>query len=197
MLQLRKGTAVLVTGTPGTGKTTIGRLLARSLNADYLNPATLFRREKRDSEYDENRKARILPPTRLRDLLRSVAGSTNRGLIIDSHITFEIGPSPRVERTVVLRCNPVVLERRLKRKRWSKRKISENVLAEILDICLWEAVENYGWRKVSEIDTTNSNAEEVVRQAIRAIRRRRIQKRPRVHWLSALRHQGMLEHYLM
>jgi len=195
--ELEKGTAILVTGTPGTGKTTISRLLAKALRAKYLNPDKLITDEGTDYGYDENRRTRIACLKRLRSSLGSLARRTARALIIDSHMAFKIGPSPRLERAIVLRCNPTVLEGRLKGKHWSKRKIRENLQAEILDICLWDAVENYGWKRTSEIDTTSKSPREVAELAIRALDQRQLQKQPKVRWLSTLKRQRLLAAYLM
>jgi adenylate kinase len=195
--ELKKGRAILVTGTPGTGKTTVSRLLAKAVHAKYVNPEILLPRKGIDYTYDERRKTRIVSIRRLRSSLASLAGRTDRGLIIDSHIAFKITSSPRLQRVIVLRCNPAVLERRLKRKHWSKRKISENVLAEILDICLWNAVQNYGWRRISEIDTTDKRPSRVLQLAIRALKERKVRKQPKARWLSSLKHQRLLTHYLV
>ena len=195
--ELKKGRAILVTGTPGTGKTTVSRLLAKAVHAKHVNPEILLPRKGIDYTYDESRKTRIVSIRRLRSSLASLAGRTDRGLIIDSHIAFKITSSPRLERVIVLRCNPAVLEPRLKRKHWSKRKISENVLAEILDICLWNAVQNYGWRRISEIDTTDKRPSRVLQLAIRALKERKVRKQPKARWLSSLKHQRLLTHYLV
>jgi adenylate kinase len=195
--ELKKGRAILVTGTPGTGKTTVSRLLAKAVHAKYVNPGILLPRKGIDYAYDERRKTRIVSIRRLRSSLATLAGRTDRGLIIDSHIAFKITSSPRLQRVIVLRCNPALLEQRLKRKHWSKRKISENVLAEILDICLWDAVQNYGWRRISEIDTSDKRPSHVLQLAIRALKRRGVRKQPKAQWLSSLRHQRLLTHYLV
>jgi len=67
--ELRKGTAVLITGTPGTGKTTVSRLLATELRACYVNPKNLLRRKSIDYAYDEKRRTRTVSLARLRKAL--------------------------------------------------------------------------------------------------------------------------------
>jgi len=195
--ELEKGRAILVTGTPGTGKTTISRLLAKTVQAKYVNPEILLPRKGIEYAYDKTRNTRMVSIRRLRSSLASLAGRTDRGLIIDSHIAFKITSSPKLERVIVLRCNPAVLERRLKRKHWSRRKIRENVLAEILDICLWDAVQDYGWRRISEIDTTYKSPGRVLRLAIRALKQKKVRKEPKAQWLSGPKHQRLLMHYLV
>jgi adenylate kinase len=194
--ELTKGTAILITGTPGTGKTTISRLLATELRACYVNPKVLLRREEVDYTCDEKRKTRTVSLKRLRNRLSERAARTDHGLVIDSHIALETGPLPRLVRAIVLRCDPIVLERRLERKRWSKSKIGENLQAEILDICLWDAVENCGWRKIMEIDTTEKAPSRVIQLIMRDMHKKRIQRQPKVDWLLSLKRKGILARYL-
>ena len=196
MPELRKGTAVFITGTPGTGKTTTSRILATELGARYVEPKILLRRKGLDYVYDQKRKTRIVSLRRLRNAIYERAARTDHGLVIDSHIPLETGPFPRLLRVIVLRCDPIVLERRLERKRWSKPKIGENLQAEILDICLWDAVKNHGWNKILEIDTTEKAPGQVVRLIMRDLCKRRVQKQPKVNWLSNMKRKGILIRYL-
>jgi adenylate kinase len=115
--------------------------------------------------------------------------------VIDSHIAPEIGTLPKLVRAIVLRCDPIVLQRRLEHKRWSKSKISENLQAEILDICLWAAVQNYGWEKITEIDTTQKTPRHIVQLIMKDMHKKRIQKQPRVNWLLSLKRKGVLASY--
>jgi len=193
--ELRKGTAVLITGTPGTGKTTVSRLLATELRACYVEPNLLLRRKGTDYTYDEKRKTRIVSLKRLHIALRKRAARANHGLVVDSHVALEAGRLPRLFRAIVLRCNPMVLERRLERKRWSRSKIRENIQAEILDICLWEAVKNYGWNRILEIDTTEEAPRHVVQLIMKDLCKKRIQNQPTVNWLSDLKRKGILARY--
>jgi adenylate kinase len=193
--ELKKGTAILVTGTPGTGKTTVSRLLAKALRAHYVNPGTLLKREGTDYTYDENRKTRIVSLKRMRISLTELARRVDRGMVVDSHVPLRI-TSSRLVRVIVLRCHPKILEQRLSRKRWPKRKTSENLQAEILDICLWDAVQNYGWKRIVEIDTTAVQPCCVVETAIRALKQKGIQREPNVDWLMALRRHHVLTKYL-
>jgi adenylate kinase len=194
--ELRKGAALLITGTPGTGKTTISRILATELRACYVEPKILLRSKGIDYVYDEKRKTRIVSLKTLRNALCERAARADHGLVIDSHIVLEAGPLPTLVRVIVLRCDPIVLERRLERKRWSKPKIGENLQAEILDICLWDAVKNYGWDKILEIDTTEKAPRQAVQSIMKNLCKKRIQKQPKVNWMSDLKRKGILTRYL-
>jgi adenylate kinase len=193
---LKKGTAVLITGTPGTGKTTVSRLLATELRGCYVELNILLKRKGIDYTYDEKRKTHIVSVKRLHFALRKAAARADHGLVIDSHVALGPGRLPKVVRAVVLRCNPTILEQRLERKRWSKSKIRENLQGEILDICLWDAVKNYGWNTILEIDTTKKTPRHVVQLIMKNLYKKRIQNQPTVHWLSDLKRKAILARYL-
>jgi adenylate kinase len=59
------------------------------------------------------------------------------------------------DRTVVLRCRPDVLRRRLESRGYRPGKIDENVEAEALDVILIETLEEQSPSSVLEIDTTD------------------------------------------
>ena len=63
------------------------------------------------------------------------------GIIIDSHLSHYL-PNKYVDLCVVTKCDLKVLEKRLKKKEYSKEKIRENLDTEIFDICLNEAKES-------------------------------------------------------
>jgi len=194
--ELKKGSVIFVTGTPGTGKTTVSRALAKAIHARYVGPAELLKHGDIKLKYDRKRRTRIVSPRTLRNAVASQAKRVNLGLVIDSHIIFELPSSMRIERAFVLRCRPDSLEERLKHKHWMRQKIRENSQAEILDICLWDAIDNYGSKKVSEIDTTEMRPIEVVKLALRQLNRRRARTQHKVDWLSTLENEGKLDYYV-
>ncbi len=83
---------------------------------------------------------------------------------------------------MVLRLDPTILYRRLRRRGWTRRKAWENVESEVIDVCLFDAAQAVGIGKVFEINTTSKVASRVLREAMEIIagtgRRGR-----RVNWL--------------
>jgi adenylate kinase len=195
-LILGKRKVVVITGTPGTGKTTISRMIARTLKASFIDLEHLTREERMHCRYDDERKTRIVPVSRLRVAIRKQAARADRGLVIDSHISLSIGPPLTLVNAIVLRCDPLILAQRLERRRWSKSKIKENLQAEILDICLWDAVKEYEWGKIREIDTSGKTPNHVMRQVMKSLSERRSRQKPEVDWMSALKRRRILDRYL-
>jgi len=75
--------------------------------------------------------------------------------IVEGHLSHLLNP----EIAIVLRCNPLVIKKRLLERGWSYEKVMENVEAELIDVILVEALQNC--EKVYEIDVTEMSIEEV------------------------------------
>lgn len=142
-----------VTGTPGTGKTTVARALADELDAAYFD-VTQEVREGASSGYDEDRGVPVADTEALCEAV------PEEDVVIDGHIAHLLEP----DAVVVLRCAPDVLRGRLEERDWSDEKVHENVESEALDIVLAEAVE--GDAPVYEFDTTEPTPEETVEEVV-------------------------------
>jgi len=74
-----------------------------------------------------------------------------KGMIIDSHLSHYL-PKKYVDLCIITKCSDLKkLEKRLKKRKYSKVKVEENIECEIFDICLNEALERR--HKVKIIDT--------------------------------------------
>jgi adenylate kinase len=146
---------IAVTGTPGTGKTTIARLLADELDAEYFD-VTGAVREGASAGYDEKRGVPVADMDALRE-------TVPEDVVLDGHISHRLEP----DGVVVLRCRPDVLRKRLEERGWDEKKIRENVESETLDIVLAETVEVNA--PVFEFDTTEATPEETVESVVHAL----------------------------
>lgn len=136
---------IIVTGTPGTGKTTISKKMSKSLNYRCLNVKTILEKYRLKEEYDLKRKCYIISIPKLKKaLIREISKSRNtrnpKNLIIDSHLSHYL-PKRYVDLCIVTKTDLKQLNSRLKKRRYSQKKIRENLDAEIFDICLNEAKE--------------------------------------------------------
>jgi adenylate kinase len=145
---------IIVGGTPGTGKTTLAKRLAKKLNFHYLDVNKIIEKYNISEGYDKKRDTKIIDTKKLNLALTKEIRNfkqSKEGIIIDSHLSHYL-PKKYVDLCIVTKCNLKELENRLKKKKYSKSKIRENLDAEIFDVCLNEAKENR--HKVIVIDTT-------------------------------------------
>lgn len=163
----------IVTGTPGTGKTSATERLA---DRDVLHLNEVVEREGLYTERDEERDSLVVDL----DALREFVG--DRGGIVESHLAHHLP----AEKAIVLRCDPAELERRLRERGESEAKAKgntgstkspqalaryarENRESEALDLILSEAVTEHGLENVYEIDTTDRTPGEVAREIERVL----------------------------
>ena len=84
------------------------------------------------------------------------------GLVIDSHLSHYL-PKRYVDLCIVTKCNLKTLEKRLKKRGYSKGKIRENLDCEIFDTCFSEAKEK--GHEVIALDTGRKiNMKEIIKQ---------------------------------
>ena len=154
---------IVVSGVPGTGKTTISKKLAKKLNLYYLDAHKIISKYKLSEGYDKKRKTKIVDVQKLnKKLIKeiSIIKKVNKnqarkikGIVIDSHLSHYL-PKKYVDFCIVTKCDIKELNKRLKRKKFSKTKIQENLQAEIFDVCFNEALERK--HKVLAVNTTKS-----------------------------------------
>ncbi len=141
---------VAITGTPGTGKTTVADILRRR---GYVVFSVNELAEELDCIVGEEEGCKIVD---VEELKRRIGGILPEGTVfLEGHLSHLLSP----KKVIVLRCNPLELKRRLESKGWDKEKVLENVEAELIDSILVEALELC--EDVYEIDTTSLNPEEV------------------------------------
>ncbi len=139
---------IVITGTPGTGKTSISRQLAGALNCQVVHVNDLVKRKKLYSRIEG--KERVADFKKLRKELQKLMKATD--IIVESHLLSDLKlPADLV---MVFRCSPKELEKRLEKRKYGRWKINENVLSEILDYCQINSLQNYGERIVMQVDAT-------------------------------------------
>jgi len=130
----------IVSGCVGTGKTTFAKKLAKEKKAEYINVKDLIKKYNLSSEYDKKRKCYVIVINKLIKVLNKIIKESKKSLVIDSHLSHYLNPK-NVDRCYITKCDIKELRKRLKKRKYSKDKIEENVEAEIMDVCYNEALE--------------------------------------------------------
>ncbi len=141
---------IIVTGTPGTGKTTLAKKIAK-LGFRYVDVEKIIKGQRLSEGKDPKRDTIIVDEKKLAKALEDYIKKHDEDLVIDSHMSHVISPK-LVDMCIVTRCNQKELDRRMKKKKYGKKKIDENIEAEIMEVCLTEAKEKGHKVKVVETD---------------------------------------------
>lgn len=165
-----KGMVIALTGTPGTGKTTVCEFIKEhsKYREKYhiIDLHKLIMDEKIYTGKDESRDTYNADMERLGVRVTELIEQTPAGMdtLLEGHISHYL-PADVI---IVLRASPVALRKRLgKRREYSFEKVKENSDAEALDVILVESVESSD--KVFEINTTDMNLISVVKSVIEII----------------------------
>ena len=128
---------ILISGVPGVGKTLISKKVAETLNLTYINIGVFA---KENFEFPVEEDEIIIDEEAVENKL---LGLDN--VIIDSHIPF------KADKAIILRCNPKILLERLNLRGYSKRKIQDNLMSEILDYEIYAAKEIFSDEYIYEV----------------------------------------------
>lgn len=194
--QRQERSIYIVTGTPGVGKSSISKMLASILGARLISIGELVKREGLYTGWDEKRETLIADTDRLSERISEIINAEKRTIIIEGHYAVHIVPPEKVDLIFILRRDPRELKKTLEDRGYSRRKVMENLAAEILDVCLFDAVDVCGVEKLCEINTTSKSPEEVVDEIISVIKGERRPEVGIVDWLGMLESEGILDDYL-
>jgi adenylate kinase len=187
---------ILITGTPCVGKTTIAKQLNATLNGLYINLTDFAKAHRLILGEDEERKTLIINEEKMRTKLTEVINSSHQtNIIVDGHYAASVVPERVSTHVFVLRRNPIELKQFMRKCGFDEAKVNENLSAEILDVCLIEALQTHKG-KVCELDITGKTAEEVTNEILEVIEKGKKCHSGTVDWLGMLELEGLTDQYL-
>ncbi|CCA72521.1 related to FAP7-involved in the oxidative stress response [Serendipita indica DSM 11827] len=148
----RTAPVIVITGTPGTGKSTTAALLVESspIPLKHINVGDLVRLHGLHEGFDDEWQSYIVDDDKVLDELEPLVA--DGGVVLDWH-TCGIFPERWVDLVIVLRCDHTLLWERLEKRNYPLKKIQENNEAEILQTVLDEARESYADEIVIELNS--------------------------------------------
>jgi adenylate kinase len=169
----RRRPNVLITGTPGTGKTTLASMIVERLNggssdnndddddhndvvvAKHINVGEIVQTHQFYDGHDSELDTHILDEDKLIDYLDPIfddAQNDSISCITDYHICT-VFPERYFDLILVLRTNTEVLYDRYVERKYNDKKRTDNIQSEIMQIILEEAMESYESEIVYEVSS--------------------------------------------
>ncbi|MGC9169568.1 MAG: adenylate kinase family protein [Thermoproteus sp.] len=175
---------VLITGTPGVGKTTVCRAVAQVLRVKCVEAAAVLAGKPFTSWDPHSLTYDIVDVEAAREeLAKELTGD----YILDTHVLDIVDD---VDRVFVLRKRPDVLFKDLADRRWPLHKILDNVWAELLDYIYVEA--RGKWGDIYQIDVTNRSSLQTAEAVVNCLRNGACIDEE-VDWLAYSLKSGFLE----
>ncbi len=128
---------ICISGSVATGKTTISKKLSKLLNYKYVDIKSFSKKNKLGEQ-----KGRIyeIDVKKLNKKLNELIKKSKENLIMDGHLSHYLSKR-YVNLCIICKCDIKKLKKRLEKRKYSKKKIRENLDVEIFDVCLTEAHE--------------------------------------------------------
>lgn len=173
---------IIVTGTPGVGKTSHCELLAQNSGLQHLSINQVVKERSCHDGWDEEFKSWIVDEDNVSTRANPASFKANikspqlldaiedeipqGGYIIDWH-ACDLFPKRWIDLVVVLRTDSTKLYDRLQARKYPESKLQENLDSEIMEVLLEEARESYDDEIVVELqsndaDDIESNVERIM-----------------------------------
>ena len=161
--------AFVITGIPGTGKTTVAKILQDKGIKVY----SLFEFAKEHNcldKYDKRRDSWIIDDHKLILELTNYLSNQDKSTPIGFEGHYgDLVPSEFVTKCFVLEASTRDLEERLKTRNYSPAKIRENLDAQIFRECYYDAIEHFGEDTVITFSSTDMSATEIASKILNQI----------------------------
>jgi adenylate kinase len=176
---------ISITGVAGVGKTSIAKKLARLLNAKVIHLSRFTK--KVSCGYDEILKTNIVDIKKLKKVINNEIrkhAKTKENVIVEGLLSHYID----TDIIILLRLSPKEIEKRLKKRKYLKIKIKENIMAEILDQIYVECLENAKNKKIKivQIDTTGRTIDQITKRIFNILRRKNYKKVRKINGIEVL-----------
>jgi adenylate kinase len=153
---------IVITGTPGTGKTTISEKLAESLkDSELIKANDVVKERKLFTSYSKDGSMIVRMDALRKELERRIKKSDADFVIVEGHLLCDI----RIEgaTAIVIREHLATLLKRFRKRRYKRQKIEDNIVSEAIDYCGINAQNHY--RDVYEFESKPGALAKIVKAA--------------------------------
>ncbi|RMW33838.1 MAG: shikimate kinase [Nitrosopumilus sp.] len=154
--------SIVITGTPGVGKHTVGKEISQKLGLEIIDINEIA---KNSGLFEQNDESNDVDTEKLQEILR--AKISNKSIII-GHLAPYVLDSEKIDRVIVLRRSPYDLIQVYEKRGYSDKKSKENASSEILGVITYDAI-NQLQDKVIQINVTSRDIQEVLERVESAI----------------------------
>jgi adenylate kinase len=178
---------LVITGNPGVGKHTITKKMSEKLGLPVLDLNQIAIQNK---IYKKSGSTLDVDVKKLAKIIKKLA---KKNSIIVGHLAPYVLDKAQVSTAIILRKNPYKLIPIYKKRKYSQKKIIENVGSEILGIIEYDTVASFGMKKTFQINTTNLSQGQISSK-IGLILKRKF-KGDKIDWLDMVASKGDLPRF--
>jgi adenylate kinase len=154
---------LLLSGSPGTGKTAAAKYLEQQYGWKRISLTEFVVDHHLYESEDPDRDTKIIDEEAVQEAVRDYCNSLDGNVVIEGHYA-DLFEFPEIKLAIIIRCHPNVLQKRLNNRKYSKKKIKENIQAEIVADCTSYMMEKENLmnnNRIFEIDSSTTSIEEL------------------------------------
>jgi adenylate kinase len=187
---------VVITGNPGVGKHTCAKFVSEKLGKAKLidiNRVILSNNEVALSSNAVNGIGEIDVKKTEKLILEEIKKA--KDVVIVGHLAPYVIRATGIDLVAVLRRSPYQLAKIFRQRKYTPKKMKENIAAEVLGITLYDSVETFGKERVAELDTTGKTPEDIAKDIVSKLKKSRKQIGI-IDWLSLVYEKGDAQKFL-
>ena len=178
--------SIVISGNPGTGKHTIAQQIAQKLNLSIID---INQVAKSGELFEKNDDTNDVDPEKLKKILQNKISEKN---LIVGHLAPYVLDKSQVKIMIVLRRDPYELVSVYKKRKYTDKKIKENVGSEVLGIIAHDARSKFH-EKMFQINNSGKSIKEEVEKAMSLISGDKASEE--VDWLDLVTKNNDLEKF--
>lgn len=180
--------SIVITGNPGVGKHTVGKLLAKKLDLKLIDINKVAIQE---GIFEESEGTLDVNVKKLKKTLEKLI--TKNSLVV-GHLAPYVVSRTQVKAAVVLRRNPYRLISVYKKRRYSHQKAIENLGSEILGVTYYDSINEFGSDKTFQFNTTGQSVNTIVKK-IKDLFVKGVFSEDEVDWLGLISEKNDLKRF--
>ncbi len=132
---------IVVTGTPGVGKTTLTKIFAKKIGAKLYDATSIVNKNKFYSGKDKFGSKIVKMDKLSLEIAKIIKSEKSKLIIFEGHLLCDIKIKGAI--AVVLREHLTTVKNRLEKRDYPKEKLKSDIVSEAIDYCGSAALENY------------------------------------------------------
>lgn len=178
---------IIITGNPGVGKHTIAKNVSKILKYKILD----INKIALDSGlYEKKYESNDVDVKKLKNVLKN---KIKKDSIIVGHLAPYVVTKKQIAKAIILRKNPYTLTPIYKKRKYSNKKIAENIGSEILGIIAYDTIKKFGKNKCHQIDTTSKTISKITQIVIDIINGKF--ENDNIDWLTLIANKNDLKKF--
>lgn len=173
----------VITGTPGTGKTTVSKVLSTKMGATHIELSKFSKENGYILEEDEARDTSVVDMDAINEAVSKIVAESDNPVILDGHYAQDVLDPEQIEKVVILRKQPWDLKTMLEEREYHGEKVWENLEAEIMGVITVQSAEIYPPEKLVEVDTSEKTITETVEEITATINIKENTKFDPIDWV--------------